>query len=221
MIRIENLSFRYSHQPYLFQHFDLEIPLKRWVAITGGCGTGKSTLAKLICGLLEFDEGSITVELNQDNQSPRFGYLFQNPDDQFVHFNIEREVAFALENEGRPTDLVRKEVADTLRQLGLWQRRQDSPDNLSGGEKQKLALAGMIIDSPDILILDEPTSFLDIDARLDLYRIIYARRQFYNGIFWISQEANEIALAEHVIALDRGRLIFQGEPEQFLEQHPS
>jgi len=222
-IEIANLNFQYRDNPPLFQDVNLSIPLQKWVAITGNSGSGKTSLAKLISGLIKPESGRIVFQRNEipGNEIPNtrvhFGYLFQNPDDQFVHFNIEREVAFNLENRNVDPDVMKEKVKLSLMEIGLFGRKSDSPNNLSGGEKQRLALAGMMISQPDVLILDEPCSFLDIFTQIQLYQKIEELKKKKISILWITQEDNEIKMADYVIHLDEGRVIFTGSSEDYIK----
>lgn len=217
-IRIRDLDFQYKKSPHLFKNITLEIPLNALVVVTGNSGSGKTTLLKLIAGLLEPDSGEIIFELDgKRREDIHFGYLFQNPDDQIVHFNIERELAFNLENRDVPPEEMFVRVENALREYSLYDRRGDSPNFLSGGEKQRLALAGMMISNPDILILDEPCSFLDINAQIQLYRRIAELRRRKVSVIWISQEIHEIQMADFVIELERGEVIWQGKSADYLK----
>jgi energy-coupling factor transport system ATP-binding protein len=218
-IELFDLTFQYKNNQLIFEHLNLSIPLQRWVVITGSSGSGKTTLVKLIAGLLKPNQGRIIFPGNEINRADfHFGYLFQNPDDQLIHFNIERELAFNLENRGTEPRMMRIKVENVLRGIELFERRAESPNNLSGGEKQQLALAGMMISQPQILILDEPCSFLDIFAQMDLQAKIKKLRQGQLTILWISQEDHEIRLADYVICLKQGQVIFTGEVQDYFKR---
>lgn len=205
-LRLEDVSFAYPGNQPIFSDLNLTIPLQGWVALTGDCGVGKTTLAKLLVGLLKPDSGAIRYESNNGTKPPaKAGYLFQNPDDQFVHFNIEREVAFNLENRGTHPTVIRQAVQRILHNNGLWSRKDNSPHDLSGGERQKLALADWLVSQPQILILDEPTAFLDLPSRFELYQNIRKLIDSGLGVFWITQDDYEITLADYIIELVEGR----------------
>ncbi|MDD5766807.1 MAG: ABC transporter ATP-binding protein [Candidatus Marinimicrobia bacterium] len=202
-IRFIDVSFSYAKKP-VFSRLNLEIPENKWIAITGDCGTGKSTLAKMIAGILKPDSGRIEFPQVPSVEYPNFGYLFQNPEDQFVHFFIEREIAFNLENRNYPIEMMMRKVHENLEKIGLFDRRKDSPNRLSGGEKQRLALAGMMISEPKYLILDEPSSYLDILAQNDLIQSITTLHANGVEIFWITQNEREKALSEFCIEVSDG-----------------
>ncbi|HDP69045.1 MAG TPA: ABC transporter ATP-binding protein [Candidatus Marinimicrobia bacterium] len=218
-IRISGLDFQYRKGPFLFKNINLEIPLDGLVVVTGNSGSGKTTLIKLIAGLLTPVAGQIKFDFNgKPVDDIQFGYLFQNPDDQIVHFNLERELAFNLENRGIPVAEMHRRVEDYLYRYDLADRRNDSPNRLSGGEKQRLALAGMMISCPGIMILDEPCSFLDSPAQVRLYKQIAALRKEGVSVIWVSKEDHEIRLADYVIELDSGEVSWSGQSDEYLKR---
>lgn len=207
-IEFQGVSFGYSPERLIFENLNLQIPLRQWIAITGPCGSGKTTLAKLIAGLLKPSVGRIQLPVADDSPVPfHIGYLYQNPDDQFVHFNLERETAFNLENQSVQPTRIQTVVKETLERVRLWARRSDSPHHLAGGEKQRLALAGMLVSSPQLLILDEPTALLDVFARKELYD--FSRELITQGlsIIWITQNRYEQSLADRVLNISSDRVI--------------
>ncbi len=213
-IILKGISFNYGNKKN-FSNLDLEIPDLRCVVITGKCGSGKTTLAKLIAGILELKSGEIMFHSKYKGR-PKIGYIFQNPDDQFIQLSIEKEIAFNLENDGIEMVEMEKIVTDQLKKYGFSNRRKDSPNSLSGGEKQKLALAGMLVSNPEILIMDEPTSFLDIVDRVEFYENIRKLQKEGLSIIWISHEEDEIYLSDYVIELENFQVKFSGERDEYI-----
>jgi len=139
------------------------------LGICGGNGTGKSTLMKLLAGLLPSFQGEITIDgmsLRQAEHSRKIrrkiGYLFQNPDNQIITTTVEDEIVFGLENYGYPVEEIDAKLNEALILADLSHKRKEDPTTLSDGEKQKLLFAAILAMDPDILLLDEPTSMLDL-----------------------------------------------------------
>jgi len=172
MISLKNVSYRITGGDgkswTILKDITLSIEKGARIAIMGPNGSGKTTLAKLIGGLIVPSEGDVTIGSisTKDRQfrkrlGTKVGFLFQNPEHQILSINVERELAFGLENYGLETDIIRDRVNSLLELYGLAKMRQRSPARLSGGEKQILALASVMILNPGILVLDEPNAHLD------------------------------------------------------------
>ena len=207
-IDLLDITFGYPSQDPVFEHLTLQFPGDRWIGLVGECGTGKSTLAKLIAGLLQPQKGSISYPWLA--ASLPFGFLFQNPEDQLVQLNLERELAFGLENRTVAQQEMAVKIESSLRSIGLWERRFDSPQTLSGGEKQRLALAGMLITEPRMLILDEPTAYLDLPSQRWLKEEVRRFHQNGTGVLWITQEMQELQYCDWMIRLDPTGVTFCG-----------
>ncbi len=214
-ITLENICFNYTETP-LFTNLNLRIPLHRWVAITGECGSGKTSLIKIIAGLLQPNQGELQLPGTLKQNPLGIGYIFQNPDDQLIQLNLERELAFNLENMGLSYKEIDRRVQEALVHMGLWERRKDSPNELSGGQKQHLALMSILIAKPSLLILDEPTSFLDIVDRMSFYNRLEQKRDNRISMIWTTHEEEEIYLADYIIRLEDGRIVYQGETTSYL-----
>ncbi len=133
-IKLQNLGFWYREGEPIFANLDLELPLPAWIAISGESGVGKTTLVKLLAGLLEPCRGKIIYPANfNGHKHLPIGFLYQNPDNQLVQLNVERELAFVLENAGVPFAAMHARVEQALDDWGLRARRQASPQALSGG----------------------------------------------------------------------------------------
>ncbi len=163
MIQIENLTFHYRDSiEAALRSVNLKIQQGETLAIMGANGSGKSTFAKVLAKLLKPDRGLLKIG-NSHNAS--VGIVFQNPDNQMVAMTVEKELAFGLENRGCPVDEMKQKVDDVLERFELKHLRHRIISELSGGEKQKVAVASVMITEPDILILDEPDSFLDYHGK--------------------------------------------------------
>ena len=185
IIEIKDLAFRYQkdQEHYDVNHISFHVKHGEWLSIVGHNGSGKSTTVRLIDGLLEAESGEIWIDgklLTSENiweMRRKIGMVFQNPDNQFVGATVEDDVAFGLENQGLPLDQMKKRVAESLALVGMEEFSKKEPARLSGGQKQRVAIAGVVALRPDILILDESTSMLDPEGRLELIKIVQEIRK--------------------------------------------
>ncbi|MBD3367681.1 MAG: ATP-binding cassette domain-containing protein [Candidatus Eisenbacteria bacterium] len=187
------------------------------VAVAGASGSGKSTLLKLMNGLATPSVGTVLVagvDTSDDSGvwdvRRRVGLIFQNPDNQLVSTTVERELAFGLENLGLPPEEIRTRVEDVSRDLSIRPLLDRAPHSLSGGEKQRVAIAAVLAMRPDVLALDEPTSLLDGRGRAEVLKLVGSLRS--ETLVHVTQFPDEIALAGRVIVLERGRVVFDGAP---------
>jgi energy-coupling factor transporter ATPase len=191
-----------------------------YVGIVGPNGGGKSTLVRLLNGLLRADSGRVRVAGLDPAAEPfevreRLGVLFQNPENGLVAPFVEDDVAFGLENLGVPRDQMRERVAEAIRAVGLAGFERREPHTLSGGEKQRVALAGLLAVEPEILVLDEPTSMLDAAGR----REVLERVQALKGdrtVLHVTHHLEEVLDADRVLVLNAGRLVADVAPERLI-----
>ncbi len=221
-ISVLNMSFSYKDEEPLFHNFNLEINEGEYVAIIGHNGCGKSTLAKLLCGILLPQEGSVTVGGIDTSDDDNFfeirkscGMIFQNPDNQLVATIVEEDVAFAPENLGVEPSEIRKTVDECLKIVGMEKYAKHSTAHLSGGQKQRVAIAGILAMKPKCIIFDEATSMLDPEGRKD---IISAMKKLNkeNGItvVTITHYMNEAVEADRIIVLNHSEVIGDGSPKE-------
>lgn len=204
---------------------DLTIHRGEFVALIGPNGSGKSTLARHFNALLLPTAGEVWVDgrLTSDPHQiqairRQVGMVFQNPENQLVASTVEEDVAFGPENMGIPPAKIRRRVDEALAAVGMTGYRHHPPHMLSGGQKQRVAIAGALATRPNCIILDEPTSMLDAEGRRQVLQTIqrlHAERGL--TIILITQSMDEAALARRVLAMDMGRIVLDGPPEEVLE----
>ena len=193
------------------------------VAVIGANGSGKSTLARELNALLPLQMGKLTVlgmdVGNKENHHAlrrRCGMLFQNPDNQFVSTVAEEDVAFGLYCYDAPEREIKTSVRLALDKVGLSHCARRNPHTLSGGEKQRLALAGIIALNPQIIIFDEAASMLDPPARAEVLDYLEKLRGDGMTIVMITHVTDEAVRADRILVLSDGKLIENGTPRQIL-----
>ena len=186
MIEFREVSFWYAEEDQVFDNVrevlkDVNLTIKdgEFVVLLGRNGSGKSTLARHCNGLLIPKRGDVLVEgINTKDTEliwevrQKVGLVFQNPDNQLIATTVEEDVAFGPENLGLPPHEIRKRVDEALEMVGMSDFKKREPHLLSGGQKQKVAIAGVLAMSPRYLVLDEATSMLDPEAREDLLNLL-------------------------------------------------
>jgi len=209
---------------------NLEIRKGEFLGIIGPSGSGKSTFCLTLNGLIphsiagEFHgnvivDGLNTREHSVSELSTKVGLVFQNPDSQLFNMTVLEEVAFALENLGIERDEMWRRIRWALKLVRLWDKREEFPPNLSGGEKQRLAIASVLVMKPKVLVLDEPTSQLDPLGREEVLGLIKLLNK-EEKITIILVEHNTDFLLEHadrIVVFDKGRIVLEGKPEDVFE----
>ncbi|MCC5894032.1 MAG: energy-coupling factor ABC transporter ATP-binding protein [Alkalibacterium sp.] len=222
IINVKNVTYRYDDedQRAALQDVSFTVTKGDWVAIIGPNGSGKSTLAKTINGLIEPDNGEVTVgglELNEKNVwsiREMVGMVFQNPDNQFVGSTVQDDVAFGLENLGIPREEMIERVRNALDKVNMLEYAEREPARLSGGQKQRVAIAGIVALRPAIMILDEATSMLDPQGREEVLRTVKEVKEQENlSVLSITHDIDEAAAANRVLVMRDGQMIQEGTPE--------
>ena len=226
-IDVKHLTFKYDVNQEHNTLDDLSFHVKRgeWLSIIGHNGSGKSTTVRLLDGLLAAESGQIFIEgdlLTEDNVwdiRHKIGMVFQNPDNQFVGATVEDDVAFGLENKGIPLDEMKERVAKALDLVGMSEFADREPSRLSGGQKQRVAIAGALAMQPDIIILDEATSMLDPEGRLELIKTIREiRKQYQMTVVSITHDLDEVALSDRVLDMKKGKVESSSTPEELFNR---
>lgn len=196
-----------------------------WLAVVGHNGSGKSTLAKLLIGLLFPSSGEVNLflePLTEENlweTRSRMGIVFQNPDNQFVGSTVQDDVAFALENNGVPHEMMVKRVQEALEQVKMTDYINHEPHHLSGGQKQRVGIAGALALHPELLILDEATSMLDPQGREEVIEIVKKlRAEIGLTVVSITHDLEEVLLADRILVMNEGRVLMVGTPQEIFAQ---
>jgi energy-coupling factor transporter ATPase len=223
MIEAKDLSFVYrtgeaDAVPALW-NLNLEIEPGQLVAIIGHNGSGKSTLVKLLCAVLYPTEGELRIDgvpVREENQweiRRKVAVVFQDPDDQLVMNRVEDDVAFGPENLGLPRGEIADRVRSSLEALGLEEIGGRLIEDLSPGQKQRVAIAGALAMRPRFLVLDEPTSLLPVPVAWRLISTIKdLNRREGMGVLHVTHSMSEAALFDRVMVMDEGRLVLNGTP---------
>lgn len=222
-LEARSVSFSYSNTGRVLNSVSFFVGKGERIAILGHNGSGKSTLAKILGGLIEPNEGSCLIEgvdikeLEFRKLRNKIGMVFQDPENQIIAIMVEDDVAFAPENQGLLPEEIQRRVDWAIEQTDLVHKKNSSVSELSGGEKQRLALAGALAADVECLILDEPMSMLDPESRLKIEKIL---RQIHADGMTLIQithiiEPEYFEDIDRVIVLSKGEIIWQGITEEF------
>jgi energy-coupling factor transporter ATPase len=221
VVSCENLTYSYpgSERPALSE-LTFELRAGEYVGVVGPNGGGKSTLVRLLNGLLRADSGSVRVGGLDPATEPYLvrewvGMLFQNPENGLVAPFVEDDVAFGLENLGVPREEMRERVRDAIAAVGLEGYERREPHTLSGGEKQRVALAGLLALDPEILLLDEPTSMLDATGRGEVLERL-ERMRGARTVLHATHHIEELLDADRILVLNAGRLVADVAPRRLI-----
>ena len=215
IIEVHNLKYKYDNnaEEYILNDVTFHVKQGEWLSIVGHNGSGKSTTIRLIDGLLEAESGEIFIlgdRLTPENvweKRRHIGMVFQNPDNQFVGATVEDDVAFGLENQGMDHETMVERVNEALEIVGMQDFKNREPARLSGGQKQRVAIAGIVALRPDIIILDEATSMLDPEGRLDLIQTVKRiKDENQMTVISITHDLDEVALSDRVLVMKKGKV---------------
>ena len=222
-VKVNNLSYSYDGEHAAVSNVSFNIEKGSYTTIIGHNGSGKSTIAKLLVGLLEKKSGTIQIEdleLNQDNLIKirnKIGIVFQNPDNQFIGSTVRDDIAFGLENhcvEQKDMDPIINEYAA---KVNMTEFLDSEPTHLSGGQKQRVAIAGVLAMHPDIIIFDESTSMLDPQGKDEIKKFIYHLHENKElTIISITHDIEEVSSSDHVIVMNDGKVVMDGKPNDVL-----
>ena len=220
MIKLENVSFKYiNNEPYALNNVSFTVNDGDWVSVLGHNGSGKSTIAKLLIGLLKPVSGKIfydDIELEEstvDIVRKKVGIVFQNPDNQFVGYNVKYDIAFGLENHMVPREEMLNLINEYTARVGMENELEREPQTLSGGQKQRVAIAGILAMNCDVIILDESTSMLDPEGVEEITKLVVELKEKYNKtIICITHDLALANKSDRLIVLKEGEIIKEGIP---------
>ena len=226
-----DVTFVHAKGVIALDHVSFSIPAGKRTCIVGANGSGKSTVASILSGLSAPDEGTVTflgTTVVNDGQvdfeaykaiRPQLGLVFQNPEDQIICSVVADDIAFGLENLQVPSDQITPLVEEQITLGTLTEFASENPQMLSGGQQQRVAISGALVMKPQILILDEPSAALDVVHRNNVMGLVEKLRAAGKTIVHVTHFMDEVVSADHVIALDDGRVAFEGTPGALFEQH--
>ena len=230
ILEIEGLNFRYpDSQKKAVSDFDLKVPEGEIVVLAGPSGCGKSTLLRTVNGLIPHMysgdySGEVRVgggavkDANMRDLAQKVGFLFQNPENQIFMFTVERDVAFGLENLGVPRPEMRARVDESLGLLEIGDLAFRAPYELSDGQKQRVALAGVLAMRPRLVILDEPTSLLDPKTAAELVNLVAKLRRELGTTFLVVEHRLDllVKVADRMVVMNEGAKVVEGTPKEVL-----
>ncbi len=205
----------------------LHIEEGTFVALVGHNGSGKSTLAKLLNGLLLPTSGDVKIFGNSTLDPDKIydirksvGMVFQNPDNQMIASIVEDDIAFGPENLGIERQEIIRRVEWALSKVGMLEYRKRTPFKMSGGQKQRLAIAGVLAILPKILVLDESTAMLDPKGRSEVLKVAHElNRQEGITVIHITHFMDEALNADRLVVMDSGKIVFDDEPEEVFKHY--
>jgi len=230
VIDTKNLTYTYpgGTKPSIAD-VSIKIEKREFTLITGPSGCGKTTLCRCFNGLIpHFYQGELKGEIIVEGlnvaEHPIYelakhvGLVFQNPENQLFALSVEKDVAFGLENLGVQREEMRKRVNWALSLAGIYDLRERAPHELSGGQQQRVAIASILAMQPEVIVLDEPTSFLDPLGARKIFEVIYdLNRKLGITVVLVEHRLDLTArYADHIIIMDDGKVVIDGEPHEIL-----
>lgn len=229
-IEAKGLTYTYPNatKPAI-QEVSLKIEKGEFVILTGPSGCGKTTLCRCFNGLIpHFYQGELKGEIRVvglnvaehtiHELASQVGLVFQNPENQLFALSVEKDVAFGLENLGIPREKMLKRVNWALETAGIYNLRERAPHELSGGQQQRVAIASIIAMQPDIMVLDEPTSFLDPLGAKKIFEVIDELNKSLGMTVILVEHRLDLAAryTNHVVIMDNGKVVLDGDPRTVL-----
>ena len=221
-IEVSHLTFSYDGKNDILKDVSFSIPKGSYTTIIGHNGSGKSTMAKLIIGLLEAKKGKIQIlgkELNEESVyelRSHVGIVFQNPDNQFIGSTVADDIAFGLENHCVEQEKMQDIIEDVASRVGMTDFLSAEPTKLSGGQKQRIAIVRSLCMNPEIILFDEVTAALDPEMVREVLDVILGLAKDGMTMLIVTHEMNFARqVANRIVFMDKGQIIEQAKPEDF------
>ena len=226
LVKVSHLSFSYQKEESVLNDISFTIESGSYTSLIGHNGSGKSTIAKILIGLLSFAKGEITAfgldysKKNIADIRKHIGIVFQNPDNQFIGSTVKDDIAFGLENREVPTNKMDEIILEFTKKVHMDEYLDKEPEYLSGGQKQRVAIAGVLAMHPDLIILDEATAMLDPKGKSEIFEVINElRKENPNlAILSITHDIEEAFKSDHIIVLNKGSILMKGSPSELLNK---
>lgn len=224
LIEVKNISFSYDNSNEVLKDISFNVEKGKYITLIGHNGSGKTTIAKLLAGLLPLKKGSIIIdgiELNESNINlirNKLGIIFQNPDNQFIGSTVRDDIAFGLENHQVKSEDMDSIINEYIKKVGLESMLDKEPGSLSGGQKQRVAIAAVLAMKLNIIIFDEATSMLDPKGKEDIKKLM---KELHNDsnitIISITHDVEEVLQSDECIVLNEGKIYKQGIPSDIFK----
>ena len=225
MVSLKDITFGYVEDQKVLENYNLEINKGEFITILGHNGSGKSTLSKLLVGLLKPNLGEIKIDgtvLDEETLyaiRQKIGIVFQNPDNQFVGSTVRDDIAFGLENKCVDYEEMIQLVNEFSEKVGMKRYLEREPQTLSGGEKQRVAIAGGLAIGAKLLILDEATAMLDPRGRQEMMELISKlAKDKERTIIMITHHLDEAVHSDRIVVMNKGNIILDGTPNEVFAQ---
>lgn len=221
-VHFDRISFGYD-ETLVVKEVSFEIYQPEYVCIIGHNGSGKSTISKLLTGLLKPRSGTIylyghpVTKTNLKFLRDNVGIVFQNPDNQFIGITAEDDIAFGLENRKFPRNEMRAIVHNVAKQVGIEHILKVEPHKLSGGQKQRVAIASILAINPNVILFDESTSMLDPKGKIDIKQFMITLKNSGKSIISVTHDMEEVINADRVFVMNHGHLVRVGKPEEIFQ----
>lgn len=224
IISTKDLCYSYNGENNAVDHLSVRFQRGRVSAVLGGNGAGKSTLFLMLNGILKPKSGTVWVDGKQiiykksemKRLRSQVGIVFQNPDDQLFSSSVYQDIAYGAMNMGLPEDVVKKRTAEAMELMGIAELAQKPVHALSFGQKKRVAVAGVLVMEPKVMILDEPTAGVDPVGVSELMHVLLeVCRQRGTTVILSTHDIDVVPVyADEVFAIEKGRLVASGTPEE-------